>query len=189
MVHLVHPYRKCSIPLYCQVEDFLRYIMRKVIQGWGPCSTSCFCFPSLTNLCPFSWIPTYWGCIANTALGVLVKKGLCYTCCIQKCFKMVSVLKSIKKHICGCISIFLPTPIGIHPAAQRRQEITEEYWISACDDAEMRMHKVKELRDKWEIWHFLKEGQVILVYLLSWSAEWTLIMLSAPWRVCFSIIL
>ena len=185
---LCSPLQKMFHPLVLQVEDFLRYIMRKVIQGWGPCSTSCFCFPAPVNLCPFSCILIYWGCIANTALGVLVKKrAVLYLLC-TKIFLNGFCIPKHKKHICDCTSMFLPTPMGIHSAAQRRQEITE-YWISACNDTEMYMHSVKELRDKWEIWHFLEEDQVTLVYLLSWSAEGTLIMLSAPWHVYFLIIL
>lgn len=42
------------------------------------------------------------------------------------------------------------------------------------------MHWVKELGNKYKIWHFLKEDQVTLVYLLPGSAELTLIILCAP---------
>lgn len=74
LVHLVYPYRKYSISLYCKWVISWDKSWGKVIQAWGRCSTSCFCYPSLMNLCPFSWFATYCGCITNTALGVLVKK-------------------------------------------------------------------------------------------------------------------
>lgn len=84
------------------------------------------------NLCPFSWIPTNWGCVANIALRVFIKKGLCYPCCIQKCFKMFSALKIIKNtsvivQVCF-FQLHRHPPCGPKKAGDHRRILNFSVW-------------------------------------------------------------
>lgn len=63
------------------------------------------------------------------------------------------------------VCFFLPPWAStLEPKKDRRSQKNIEF---QSNDTKMYVHRVKKIRDKWEIWHFLKEDQVTLVYLLS----------------------
>lgn len=83
---------------------------------------------------------------------------------------MISALQSIKTHICDFTSVFLPTPMGIHPGAQRGRRSQKNIEFQR-NDTKMYVHKVKKNKRQMRNLAFLKGRPGDFGLLTVWSAE------------------